>query len=61
MSRLVADHKTHALAIMASGCITIVPVETIFDRINLIWRKVVPGFYVNGHIARPEKMAVMPP
>ncbi|MGA7739254.1 MAG: hypothetical protein WCB22_28025, partial [Pseudolabrys sp.] len=54
LSHLVAHYKGQALAVVASGCITIVVVEAIFNCVDLIRGDVVPGFYLKGHIARPR-------
>ncbi|MGB9318514.1 MAG: hypothetical protein WCB62_26365, partial [Pseudolabrys sp.] len=54
-----AYYKGQALAVVASGCITIVVVEAIFNCVDLIRGEVVPGFYLKGHIVIHP--AVIPP
>ena len=53
LSRLIADQKTQALSIAASGCIAVVIVEAILDRLDFIRGEVVPGLYPRVHIVRP--------
>jgi hypothetical protein len=53
-TRLVADYKAQALAIMASGCMTVMVDEAIINCVDLIRREVVPGFYVKGHVVGPR-------
>src|SRR5215831_18176771 len=38
---------------MASGYITIVLVQTVFNFVDLTWRERVLGFYLNSHVVRP--------
>ena len=48
LSHLVADYEAQVLAIMASGCMTVVVVEAIFNCVDLSRRKVMPGVLFEG-------------